>query len=151
MPPETPSDNDVLEKVDALLKKHQSKPFASSAKTPLAAPPETADFDDIPTLTDIVDAPPAFPPRAEIDYASEPGGAQNFAADELLRDLEERLYRELESRIAPQLSLAFGKALNELLEQAKIHISETVRLHLAQELNRPPYPAPENSGNETQA
>jgi hypothetical protein len=147
MPQETPSGDDVLDKVDALLKKHQSKPFVSPAKAPAAAPPETEDFDDIPTLTDIVEAMPAFSSHAEMVYASLPhsGGPQHSAPDELLRDLEDRLCRELESSIAPQLSLAFGKALNQLLEQAKAHISETVRLHLAQELNRPP----RNPGDET--
>lgn len=150
MQPERPMDDDddqeLLDKVDALLKRHQPKryvvpPGAAAQPEPevpaeslmLPEPPPAAltepaeidipAFDDIPLLTDIVDeqadlpAPPSMPL---------PG--------ELLLNLEERLYRELEAHVAPQLSMAFGKALTELLSQAKILISEAVREHLAQEL-----------------
>lgn len=146
MPNEMEPDNgdDVLEKVDALLKKHQNRSFTPPARA--AAPPKRAertDDDDIPTLTDIVDTAP--PDASGTHYAGTP---LDFAADVMRHDLEARLYRELESRIAPQLSVAFGRMLDELLEQAKGQISETVRQHIAQELNKSPQH--KNPGDETQ-
>jgi len=139
MPPELPPDDDreLLDKVDALLKRHQPKrytelpehtepPPAEPLPAPAAEAPDFSipDVDDIPVLTDIVAEPAEAPAPANMP-------------DDLLLDLEERLYRELEARIAPQLSLAFGKALDELLSQAKKHIGAAVREHLAEELRKP--------------
>lgn len=147
---EPDSSDDVLEKVDALLKKHQSRSFSPSARAaapapPPSPPPDSAEIDDIPTLTDVVETSPPF--SSDTLYAGTP---QEFASEVRLHDLEARLCRELESRIVPQLSAAFGQMLDELLEQAKERISETVRQHLAQELNKSPHSAPGNSGDETQ-
>jgi len=148
---EPDSSDDVLDKVDALLKKHQNRSFspspraASTAAAPPNPPADSADFDDIPTLTDIVETPPPF--TADALYAGTP---QDFASEVQLHDLEARLCRELEARIAPQLSAAFGQMFDELLEQAKERIGETVRQHLAHELNKSPHPTPGNSADETQ-
>lgn len=161
----SPDDDDsreLLEKVDALLKRHQPKrPTVPLEEKPelTATPPDapelmeladlielpeeppkqqpkpppvmqprvddTAPFDDIPVLTDIV-----VEPAEAIASADAP-----LPGDQLL-DLEERLYRELEAHLVPQLSMAFSKTLNELLNQAKIHIGVAVREHLVQELSR---------------
>lgn len=135
LPPDE-DNSEVLEKLDALLRKHQSppppppKPAAPPpptllAPTPPEAPP-TADFDDIPVLTEIIgDIPP--PPAL---------AAQNSQED-TLRALEERLHRELDTRIAPELSLAFQEAMDKLLMDAKLQISAAVREHL----NKAPPPA----------
>lgn len=133
MPPELPPDDDreLLDKVDALLKRHQPKRYTElpeHTEPPPATRVEAPDFgipdvDDIPVLTDVIEEPVEVPAPARMP-------------DNLLLDLEERLYRELEARIAPQLSLAFGKALDELLSQAKIHIGAAVREHLAQDLRK---------------
>ncbi|MBS4096925.1 MAG: hypothetical protein KGZ83_08845 [Sulfuricella sp.] len=136
MPPELPPEEDnseVLEKLDALMRKHQApaapppKPAAPApailAPTlPKAAPAPAphsepaAESDNIPTLTDVVEEP--LPPSPVSD------------PDSALRTLEERLHHELETRIAPQLSLAFQQALDQLLQDAKQQISATVREHL---------------------
>lgn len=124
LPPD--DSDDVLEKVDALLKKHQSGGFSAAPSRAAPVPPaqaeETPEFDDIPVLTDIV-APP-------LDADEDP------AAAALLGDLEERLYRELEARFAPQLTQAFHHALAQLLDEAKLQISLTVREHLRQEMQK---------------
>lgn len=135
LPPD--DSDDVLEKVDALLKKHQSGAFAAVQPRAAAAPVEEqddiAEFDDIPTLTDIVEA----------------SAAENPAAEALLSDLEERLYRELEARFAPQLAQAFHHALAQLLEEAKLQISLAVREHLRLELQRQSPATWEKPGGET--
>lgn len=122
LPPD--DSDDVLEKVDALLKKHQSGGFSAprpaAPATQEAAPAD--DFDDIPVLTDIV-APP-------LEADDDP------AAAALLSDLEERLCRELETRLSPQLTQAFHHALAQLLDEAKLQISLTVREHLRQEMQK---------------
>ncbi len=129
LPPEE-DNSEVLEKLDALLRKHQSppppppKPAAPPPATLLApTPPETPptpDFDDIPVLTEIIgDIPPSqtsAPPNSPEDT---------------IRSLEERLHRELDTRIAPELSLAFQEAMDKLLMDAKLQISATVRDHLS--------------------
>ncbi len=153
---EPDSGDDVLEKVDALLKKHQNRAFHSAARTaspaPVPAPEPTppamsaadsADFDDdIPTLTDVVETSSPSASPTGTGYTGTPPG--------LARDLEVRLCRELESRIAPQLSAAFGQVLDELLEQARQRISETVHQQLEQELKKSAHPTPGKPGGETQ-
>lgn len=147
LPPDDDDDQELLDKVDALLKRHQPKRYVAppgvaarpEPATPVesAAPPEPPpvapiepaeadipDFDDIPVLTEIVD-----------QAADIPAPASSTFPDKLLLDLENRLYHDLETHIAPQLSLAFGKALDELLSQAKFHVSEALREHLARELH----------------
>jgi hypothetical protein len=132
MTAELPPDEDnseVLEKLDALLRKHQSppppppKPAAPPPATLLApTPPETPptpDLDDIPVLTEIIgDFPPSQAP------------ATQNSQEDTLRALEERLLRELDTRIAPELSLAFQEAMDKLLMDAKLQISAAVREHL---------------------
>ncbi len=123
LPPD--DSDDVLNKVDALLKKHQRgspKQPPHRAPPPAEEPATMEDFDDIPTLTDIVEtAAPA---------------AGNPTPEALLSGLEERLHRELEARLAPQLTQAFQQALAQLLDEAKLQISLTVREHLRQEMLR---------------
>ena len=148
MPPELPpddnddgSDQELLDKVDALLKRHQPRRYTAPTAPPVYAPPpeytappeylppaaiteppafDSAAFDDIPVLTDVVDKTTDSP----------------TPSDALSHDLEERLCRELEQRITPQLSQLFDRTLHDLLEQAKIHIGQTVRQYLAQELDK---------------
>lgn len=118
LPPD--DSDDVLEKVDALLKKHQSGGFSAPRPAPTAqkaAPAE--DFDDIPVLTDIVETAPA--------------SGESPAEEALLNDLEERLQRELEARLAPQLSQAFHHILTQFLEEAKLEVRLAVREHFSQE------------------
>lgn len=132
MDSELPPDDDnseVLEKLDALMRKHQQptppKPAAPSptllAPTLPQATPHSED-DGIPTLTDVVDRPTNAIPNSMAD------------PDSAVRSLEESLQLELETRIAPQLSLAFQQALDELLQDAKRQISITVREHLEKEM-----------------
>lgn len=138
MPAELPPDDnsDVLEKLDALMRKHHQPappplkavvpaPAKLSPTLPPPTPPAPAPAldDGIPTLTDIVEEP-AFPPKHH-ELAAYP--------DDTIRSLEERLHRELENRIVPQLSLAFQQALDKLVEDAKREISTTVREHLGNE------------------
>jgi len=124
LPPD--DSDDVLEKVDALLKKHQSGGFSAAPSRPAPVPPaqpeQIAEFDDIPVLTDIV-APPL-------------DAEENPATAALLGDLEERLFRELEARFAPQLTQAFHHALAQLLDEAKLQISLSVREQLRQEMRQ---------------
>jgi hypothetical protein len=144
METELPPDDsdDLLEKADALLRRHQRQPFAQTrtAAAPPSAeapPPSVAlsldepildepSLDDIPTLTDVVETAPA-------------ASVEAVAPIPLPDDLEARLYHELESRIAPQLTAAFQHALAGLLEEARQQITFAVREHLKQEA--PSHPA----------
>lgn len=146
-------DQELLDKVDALLNRHQPKRNPPPPENSVATQPapvatlEEPDFsdpafgdldltaavlydpalDDVPVLTDIV-------PESETAEPAEFATAGAPMSEALLRDLETRLYLELEMRVAPQLSQAFGKALDDLMAQAKIQISEALREHLAREL-----------------
>jgi hypothetical protein len=142
-----PDDSDkLLEKADALLRRHQRQPLAQprTAATPPSSetkfPPaeisteephleafsldepllDESSLDDIPTLTDVVETAPA-------------ASVEAVALIPLPDNLEARLYHELESRIAPQLTAAFQHALAGLLEEARQQIHLAVRTHVEQE------------------
>lgn len=157
METELPPDesDDLLEKADALLRRHQRQPFPQprTAATPPPVEPaapfaevsadelfveesirEDASPDDIPTLTDVVETASAA--SAEI--------APPFALPD---DLEARLYHELESRIAPQLTAAFQHALAGLLDEARQQIAFAVREHLKRDTQLPATNPREKSGS----
>lgn len=161
-PPEDDDSRELLEKVDALLKRHQPKrPTAPPEEEPglTAPPPEVPELMELADLIELPEEAPKPPPKPPpvmqprvadtvpfddipvlTDIVVEPVEAIAPADAPLpgnqLLDLEERLYRELEARLVPQLSMAFSKTLNELLIQAKIHIGVAVREHLVQELSK---------------
>lgn len=132
-----PDSSDVLDKVDALLKKHRpttAQPADAEMLAISGVVPQLPPQEDIPTLTDIVSPPP---PAAPVAAAPVSGAELDEAAvEELLRSVEDFLVRELESRIAPQLSITFDRALNDLLERAVTHVGQAVRETIAQELRQ---------------
>ena len=157
-----PSTEDVLAKMDALLKKHQ--PGATQGTPAVPLPPPVFDeitppaelvavaarrlepLELIPTLTDVVDRPSlaeedSIPVLTEVvEPASEPAPPEEAPTpadlDQTLRRVEDLLVEQLENRIAPQLSASFDRALGELLESARASIQQAVHDTLARELRK---------------
>lgn len=128
------SNSEVLEKLDALMRKHYVEP-PPPPPVPLVPPPEPPamlaptlpksaqgdEFDDIPVLTEVIEEGPVMP------------APQPESTDAAARRLEARLLEELENRIAPQLSLALQQALDTVLADARRQIAAAVREHLDRE------------------
>lgn len=151
-----PSTEDVLAKMDALLRKHHPGPAVAGAPgnvfeeivppAELAAVAERRPEPDelIPTLTEVVAleglaGEDRIPVLTEVVEAADESASPELAdktLDEALRRVEDLLVEQLENRIAPQLSAAFDRALGELLENSRIYIRQAVHDTLAQELRK---------------
>ncbi len=139
------STEDVLAKLDALLKRHQpgaaqveQKAHAEGTASPTisddiafsAAPepgPEPAEA--IPMLTDAI-GESAIPVLTDVVRTE----ADILEQAEALHHLERQLVEQLEDRIASQLSATFDRALADLLESSRAYIEQAVHDALVREL-----------------
>ena len=134
-PPSDDGTDDVLQRADALLKKHRRAPAPESA--PVAAA-------DIPMLTDIViegevlqrAEPPAEPPRSGGPVISRVQ-AQNIEHAvhlRIKRSLNDQIAKVVEERYLPEIGAALEQALSRVTGELQSGIAEMVRASVAENL-----------------
>lgn len=133
----------IIDKMDALIGRYQTNPFA-----PAANPPETLimpEYDTVmnfPVLTDIVQlgdavfndaapTPPASPLTEEISTES-----QATIASNILQSINQQLQTQITSLIAPQLQQAMDDTIALLLPQLTVNIEYIVQETLISEFAR---------------
>ncbi len=131
----------LLDKMDALLKKHHGAAGESPAAASNAPPPLPEDA-WLPVLTDVVAAGapdagghPAPAPQA----AAGPGMGVDpeMLIAQIMGELEPRLTSLLRDRLLAELRNSLDESLSALLAQMDVHIREIVREAVAEQLNRP--------------
>jgi hypothetical protein len=134
------SEEDLLGKVDALLRRHQPAPAAASEIPTLSqvVGTEKVDIPPVPVLTEIVQTAPEIHPEAvpEPSVSPEPADLQPAAPEvEPDEDLEQ-INAELEQIIAPLLKNWLESALPGKLDQLKPLLRQMVRECVAEELQK---------------
>jgi hypothetical protein len=157
------SDNPLLDKMDALLKKHRGGPDQPSTE---AAPAPGA---WLPVLTDVIErgtvpppiaatssvspapsAPaPAVPqqsvkeeqpaPTTRVEPEPPPAAITDTMAEQLLSELTPKLSQIMEKQVASELRKNLDETVSALLSQLDVNVREIVRDAVAEKLkSRPP-------------
>ena len=141
--------NPLVERVDALLKRHQQQPGSAPVpveETPLAAdaPPAAAlpnEDDDIPVLTEIVEDPGLASPLAQVSASLQ---------REIERAVLERVLGQLDRSLELRLNRTVGDLIEQVMDGLRAELSARVRemVHeavasaiAAESLDRPAGPA----------
>lgn len=140
----------LLDKMDALLKKHQGSAEATAPAKPApvspasaAAPPPLPEDAWLPVLTDVVavgePAVPAPAPAMEAAPAvAAPAALDPMAlVEQVMEELEPRLTSLLRDRLATEVRNSLDDSLSTLLAQMDVHIREIVREAVAEQLDKP--------------
>lgn len=130
----------LLDKMDALLKKHrvvEAPPAPAVAQTAPSAPPPLPDDAWLPVLTDVValgevntnpaspePAIPPAPPPPSIDPAT------------ILDELEPRLGALIQGAVAEEIRHSLDASLATLLAQLDVHVREIVRETINEKLGK---------------
>ena len=134
------SPNPLLDKVDALIKKHRG---------PGETPPESAPEGWLPVLTDVIQqgtlpaapvmAPPPPPPAASVaDIPEEPPQTvTDTLAEQLLSELGPKLSEVMEKQVATELRKNLDETVAMLLSQLDVNMREIVRDAVAEKLKSP--------------
>ncbi|MEO8440860.1 MAG: class I tRNA ligase family protein, partial [Betaproteobacteria bacterium] len=152
---ETPGTDDVLGRADALLNRHRAtlKPGANPGAIPTLTEPLARNLDAsaIPTLTDIVEAPPrtargAAEPPGETSPAPAHSGeiisrvqAQNLehgVYQKLKRGLDAQIADVLQNRFMPDVAGALDQALQKINTELKTNIDAMVRASIEETLQK---------------
>jgi hypothetical protein len=142
------SDSPLLNKMDALLKKHRggdNSPDASSARTgsPERTPPPNA---WLPVLTQVIErgTPPAVPAMtapAAVATSAEPEvhntAVNDSLTEQLMGELAPRLSEAMEKQVAAELRKNLDQTVASLLSQLDVNVREIVRDAVAEKLNTP--------------
>ncbi len=111
--PELEESDPLVERIDALLKRHQQPPPSPSVvdapERLVDVPPPDID-DDIPVLTEIVDLP---------GRAAQPAAIEPLSIESLLAELDEAL--------SMRLNRALGNLLEQSLDGLRAELSSSVR------------------------
>ena len=147
----------LLDKMDALLKKHQgptetSAPAAVEPSTTMEsnAPPPLPDDAWLPVLTEVVaigepeaPAPVATIPAAIAETAAEapppppaPTVDPEALIEQIMGDLEPRLSSLLRDRLVMEIRNSLDDSLASLLAQLHVHVREIVREAVAEQLGK---------------
>jgi len=157
------SDNPLLNKMDALLKKHRGGPDQASAEDPPA--PDAW----LPVLTDVIErgtiparlaaassVPPvpsthataAPPPSAteepqapatSVEPGPSPAAITDTMAEQLISELTPKLSQIMEKQVASELRKNLDETVSALLSQLDVNVREIVRDAVAEKLkSRPP-------------
>lgn len=132
------STDPLLDKMDALLKKHrvvEVPPAPAVFQTVPSAPPPLPDDAWLPVLTDVValgevnttpaiTAPSAPPPLPSID------------PEAILAELEPRLSALIQGAVAEEIRNSLDNALATLLVQLDVHVREIVRETINEKLGK---------------
>lgn len=133
-------DDPIIDKMDALIGRYQTNPFAPAANPPEPlVMPEYDTVMNFPVLTDIVQlgdavfndaapTPPVSPATEEISAES-----QATIANNILQTINQQLQTQITSLIAPQLQQAMDDTIALLLPQLTINIEHIVQETLISE------------------
>jgi hypothetical protein len=146
------SDDAMLDKMDALLKKHRGSHEADPAlpsATPGSPPPGW-----LPVLTDVIErgtpqARPVLPVAASAAATATPAATEpavNAVADpalteQLIRELAPRLSEVMEKQVAAELRRNLDQTVSTLLSQLDVNMREIVRDAVAEKLKPPHDPS----------
>lgn len=136
----------LLDKMDALLKKHQGT--TEAAPTPLATapnlPPPLPEDAWLPVLTDVVAVgspnavePAAAPPQEPTALSISPAVDPEALVAQIMGELEPRLSSLLRDRLLAEIRNSLDDSLAALLAQMDVHIREIVREAVAEQLSKP--------------
>ena len=133
----TDSSNPLLDKMDALMKKHRG---------PVESKPEVAPEGWLPVLTDVIQrgTPPvapitlAPPPTAAAPIPEPPAAPQQLVTDtlaeQLLSELGPKLSEVMEKQVAAELRKNLDDTVANLLSQLDVNVREIVRDAVAEKL-----------------
>jgi Predicted membrane protein len=147
----------LLDKMDALLKKHQGGAETAQPVTPAPppaaaapnAPPPLPEDAWLPVLTDVVavgtpDTPSAPQPAPEVAQEPpppppppEPAVDPAVLVEQIMGELEPRLNSLLRDRLVAEVRNTLDDSLSALLAQMDVHIREIVREAVAEQLGKP--------------
>jgi len=153
------SDSPLLNKMDALLKKHRGGIEGEAAAEPpgpcaQATPPDAW----LPVLTHVIErgtppepaAPPAspFPAPASPSIQAEtpaaeplPSAVSDTLAEQLMSELAPRLSEVMEKQVAAELRKNIDQTVSSLLSQLDVNVREIVRDAVAEKLKQPRGPS----------
>jgi hypothetical protein len=148
------SDNPLLSKMDALLRKHRGS--AASPSTTAAPAPDVW----LPVLTDVIEQgnpPPAVVAEASVPpaAAAEPAAAAaseaaapptlvtDTLAEQLMSELAPRLSQIMERQVAAELRRNLDDTVATLLTQLDVNVREIVRDAVAEKLKPHLDPGPD--------
>lgn len=141
----------LLDKMDALLKKHQGgaeTPPPAKAEVPAAAspnaPPPLPEDAWLPVLTDVVavgEPAPAVPAPADAAVEAAlppptPAVDPEALVEQIMGELEPRLSSLLRDRLIVEIRNSLDDNLSTLLAQMDVHIREIVREAVAEQLGK---------------
>ena len=154
------SDSPLLNKMDALLKKHRGGSEAGLGAPSDSAAPEHAPPPDawLPVLTDVIErgtppammvaapitaAPPAEPalPAATPAAISPAPAVSDTLAEQLMSELAPRLSEVMEKQVAAELRKNLDQTVATLLSQLDVNVREIVREAIAEKLRQPREPS----------
>jgi hypothetical protein len=146
------STDPLLDKMDALLKKHRGEPEPPPAKEQSAAdsepsaPPPLPEDAWLPVLTDVVamgepDVPPApagIAETADVIAPALPQASVNpeLLVEQIMSELEPRLSSLLRDRLIAEVRNSLDDTLFPLLAQMDVHIREIVREAVNEQLGK---------------
>ena len=157
------SDNPLLNKMDALLKKHRGgSEEAGNTNAPLPAPDNSSNMATspppnawLPVLTDLIErgTPPVItqaaaasvPPPAEPAISSaeaSPSDAINDTlTEQLMSELAPRLSEVMEQQVSAELRKSLDQTVANLLSQFDVSVREIVREAITEKLKPPRDPS----------
>jgi hypothetical protein len=146
------SDSPLLNKMDALLKKHRgggeaefgasSGHDATPAPPPEHTPPPGA---WLPVLTDVIErgTPPISPPspKAPAAVGTPTSDVTDTLAEQLMGELAPRLSEAMEKQVTAELRKKLDQTVAGLLSQLDVNVREIVREAVAEKLRQPRDPS----------
>jgi hypothetical protein len=154
------SDSPLLNKMDALLKKHRGgNEDESISDTPLSEPTELSSAPAsappnawLPVLTDLIErgTPPAQTPAAalptEVTDTSFPESPELEAindtlTEQLMSELAPKLTEVMEQQVSAELRKSLDQTVSNLLSQFDVSVREIVREAIAEKLKPPRDPS----------
>lgn len=139
------SDDPLLNKMDALLKKHRGAGESAHLGPPAAAPAPGQPPAWLPVLTDVIErgAPPAAteaapqPPAPAVEGdAPQAPAASDALAEQLMSELAPRLSEVMEKQVAAELRKNIDETVANLLSQLDVNMREIVRDAVAEKLKQ---------------
>jgi len=153
------SDSPLLNKMDALLKKHRggTEEGADNSELPPALRPAQAPPPDawLPVLTQVIErgSPPAAPAAAAMpavpisSVAPQPPApaapvSSDTLTEQLMSELTPRLSEAMEKQVTAELRKNLDQTVANLLDQLDVNVREIVRDAVAEKLKQPRDPSP---------
>jgi hypothetical protein len=148
------SDDRLLSKMDALLKKHRGAGENASPELPEAPPSPERPGPWLPVLTQVIErgTPPAAPRRpaapepvvtteSDAAAAAPQAAVGDTLAEQLMSELAPRLSEVMEKQVAAELRRNIDETVASLLSQLDVNVREIVRDAVAEKLKQPRDPS----------